>query len=142
MKQPSVCLIIIAAVAFPVIGFSANPADLNQDGRITFEEFETLKKNDAAKNGKTISADQIKFNFQEKDLDEDGALSIKELSSNPFDPDGDKKITPEEFSAVMKKRAKRAGKETTDDQIKVIFAKKDTDGDGSLSFEELAKPVK
>ena len=42
---------------------------------------------------------------------------------------------------MHKKRGERSGKEPKEEWVENLFAKKDTDGDGELSYEELAKPL-
>jgi Ca2+-binding EF-hand superfamily protein len=58
------------------------------------------------------------------------------------DRNNDKSISFEEYSGMMKKRKGRSGQPLKDDWIKDMFTKKDIDGDASLSYQELARPVK
>ena len=141
MKLRHIILTLITLTSADAI-VSANPADLDKDKRISWEEFATLKQKDAKKNGKEFNEKEIKYLFEEKDRDGDGYLSYKEFGSHPVDLDGDKSISLEEFAAMHKKRAERNGRTAADEWIKNMFAKKDTDGDGSLSYQELATPVK
>ena len=135
-------ILTLITLTSATVALSANPNDLDKDKRISWEEFETLKKKDAKKNGKEFNAQQVKYLFEDKDHDGDGFLSYKEFATHAVDIDGDKSISYEEFAAMHKKRAERNGRTAKEEWIKNLFGKKDTDGDGSLSYKELAKPLK
>lgn len=139
LKKPLLAFLVLTLSA---VVLEANPNDLNKDKRISLEEFEAFRQKEAKKNGRDYDAKQAKFTFEDKDRDGDGFLSYKEFNSHPVDLDGDKSISLEEFSIIMKKQAARNGRVAKDEWIKGMFAKKDTDGDGVLSYQEHAKPVK
>jgi Ca2+-binding EF-hand superfamily protein len=141
MKSKKYILTLIALTSATAL-FAANPADLNGDKNISLEEFQTLKKKQAAKNGNTYNEKQINELFEDKDRDGNGVLSYKEFGAHPVDLDDDKSISYEEFAAMHKKRAERAGRTVNEEWVKSTFPKKDTDGDGKLSYEELAAPLK
>ena len=122
--------------------FAAHPADKNKDKRVTWDEFSKFKKEQASKNGKPYDEQQIKYLFEDKDHDGDGVLSYEEFNRHAVDTDGDKSISYEEFVVMHKKRGERSGKAPKEEWVKNLFAKKDTNGDGALTYEELAAPVK
>lgn len=132
---------VLCAISLAASPLLANKHDLNRDKRISWEEFETMKKSQAKKNGRDYNAEQVRYLFEDKDLDGDGFLSYKELAAHPVDLNGDKKISYEEFARMHKKRGERAGREPKDAWIKNLFDRKDSNGDGFLSYEELAAPV-
>jgi Ca2+-binding EF-hand superfamily protein len=131
----------LAALALTAVVLEANPNDRDKDKRISWPEFEAFQQREAAKNSRKHEAQQARYLFEDKDRDGDGFLSYQEFGRNPVDLNDDKSISLEEFSAMMKKRGERTGRTMKDDWIKETFAKKDTDGSGSLSYQELAKPV-
>ena len=138
LKHYLLILLTLSATAGTLM---ANKNDLNRDKRISMEEFEIMKQAEAKKNGREYNAQQVKYLFEDKDRDGDGYLSYKELAAHPVDLNGDKKITYKEFARMHKKRGERAGREPKEAWIKELFAKKDKNGDGTLSYQELAAPV-
>lgn len=140
LKKYIVTLLCAASASFLT---AANPNDLDRDGEISWEEFKTLKKKQTAQNGSEYNEEQIKYIFQDKDRDGDGVLSYKEFGNHPVDLDGDKSISYKEYVQMHKTRAKRNDRDAPKEAwIKNLFAKKDSNGDGELSYKELAKPVK
>lgn len=121
---------------------AANPADTNGDKKISWDEFQTVHKQRAAENGKEYNEQQTKYIFEDKDRNGDGVLTYKEFGTHPDDLNGDKSISYEEWVAMHKKRGERSGKMPNDKWVEEAFAKKDTDGDGVLSFKELSAPLK
>lgn len=138
LKQHALTLI---ALTFTAVVLEANPNDLNQDKRISWQEFEAFQKQEAKKNGRKFDPQQAKYLFEDKDRDGNGFLSYKEFASNHVDLDGDKFISFDEYVKEMKKRGARNGRVPTDTWLKETYAKKDTDGDGRLTYQEMAKPV-
>ena len=51
-----------------------------------------------------------------------------------FDKDGDGRITADEVRAILK----QLGDELCDDEVDDVIREADTDGDGTISFEEFA----
>jgi Ca2+-binding EF-hand superfamily protein len=139
--KPKQQLLALIAIAFTAVAMQANPNDLDRDKRISWKEFESFQQNEAKKNQRQFDPQQAKQLFDDKDSNGDGFLSYKEFARNPVDLDDDKAISLKEFSIMMKKRGERTGRTMKDDWIKETFAKKDADGNGSLSYQELAKPV-
>lgn len=137
-KHTLITLMALILTAAPTL---ANKNDLNRDKRISWEEFEVMKQADAKANGREYNEQQVRYLFEDKDRDGDGFLSYKELAAHPVDLDGDKKISYEEFAKMHKKRGERAGREPKEPWIRNVFEKKDKDGNGSLSYQELAAPV-
>ncbi|NDV61558.1 hypothetical protein G0Q06_03765 [Puniceicoccales bacterium CK1056] len=135
-------IIALLTLTLATASLSANKNDLNRDKSISWDEFEILHKARAAENGREYKEQQIKWLFEDKDSDGDGVLSYKEFGAHPVDLDQDKSISYEEFAAMHKKRAERNGRTAKDGWIKGVFEKKDLNGDGSLSYKELAKPIK
>ena len=135
-------IVTLLSLILATASLSANKHDLNRDKQISWEEFEMVKKKQAAQNGKEYNAKHTRFLFEDKDHDGNGALSYKEFNNHPVDLDGDKSISYEEFSAMHKRRAERNGRTAKDAWIKNMFDKKDGNGNGELSYKELAKPVK
>jgi Ca2+-binding EF-hand superfamily protein len=133
--------LVCITLSFTAGTLSANPMDLNKDKRISWEEFEIAKQQEASKQGRAYNEQQVKYLFEDKDRDGDGFLSFKELAAHPVDIDGDKKISYAEFERMHKKRGERAGRMPKEAWIKDLFAKKDKNGDGHLSYAELAAPV-
>lgn len=134
-------LLALLALTFTAVTLQANPNDLNKDKRISWEEFEAFQQREAKKNGRKFDAQQAKYLFEDKDSDGDGYLSYQEFARNPVDLNDDKVISFKEYSIMMKKRGERSGRIPKDEWIKEMFAKKDADGNGTLSYQELAKPV-
>lgn len=135
-------IITLLSLTLATASLPANPNDLNKDKKISWEEFEVLQKKRATEQGREYKEQQAKYLFEDKDRDGDGVLSYKEFGNHAVDLDNDKSISYGEFAAMHKKRAERAGKTAKDEWIKDVFAKKDSDGNGELSYEELAAPVK
>lgn len=140
--KPKPLILTLITLTFAAATLQANPNDLDKDKRISWEEFATLKGKDAKKNGKEFNEKEIRYLFEDKDHDGNGSLSYKEFATHAVDLDGDKKISYKEFARMMQKRGERSGKVQKEEWIKNMFGRKDTDGNGSLSYQELAKPVK
>jgi Ca2+-binding EF-hand superfamily protein len=133
--------VTFCAIVFTAVALKANPNDLNGDKRISREEFETFQRKGAKTNNQKFDPEQAKRLFEDKDSDGNGFLSYPEFARNPVDQNDDKVISFEEFSIMMKKRAERSGRVLKDGWIKEMFGKKDADGNGSLTYKELAQPV-
>ena len=135
-------LITLITATLATACYAANPHDLNGDKRINWEEFEMMQKKRAAENGRDYDEQQAKYIYKDKDRNGDGLLTYKEFGSHPNDLDGDKAISYAEWEAMHRKRAERAGRSFNEKWVKSTFPKKDTNGDGKLSYRELAKPLK
>jgi EF hand len=63
------------------------------------------------------------------------------LESNPNDLNRDKRISWQEFETFQQSEAKNNTRKFDPQQAKHLVEDKDTDGDGFLSYLELAKPA-
>lgn len=142
MKTAKPILTLLTLFSGTLILSAANPADTNRDRSINLDEFSAFKKNQMKSSGKEFSEKQIKYLFEDKDHDGDGVLSYREFGSHAVDKNGDKSISYSEFLKMHNKRAERNGNSLKEAWVQNLFKKKDTDNDGSLSYKELAKPVK
>lgn len=142
MKLSNSVLSILAMYLSVATICAANPADTNRDRHINLEEFVAFKKKQMDNNGQAFEERQVEYLFEDKDQDADGVLSYREFGSHPVDLNSDKSISYEEFVKMHKKRAERNGKVAKEAWIQTLFQKKDTNGDGSLSYKELAKPLR
>lgn len=65
-------------------------------------------------------------------------FSATSLVANKYDLNRDKQIDWEEFQTMKKAEARRAKREYNQQEIRFLFEDKDWDGNGTLSYQEVA----
>jgi len=124
--------------------------DVNQDGRVSFEEFR-----DALLNTTSLTEDKALEMFSQVDLNDDHSISYRELvtaltfehiraaderlyvSFCELDVDNDGFINPGEMMYVMKKHKVKSGNRTPQE----IIASADLNGDGNVDFQEFLQAI-
>ncbi|XP_059095420.1 calmodulin-like protein 3 isoform X1 [Tigriopus californicus] len=72
------------------------------------------------------------FALKAKHKEREGRLKDLKDTFHKYDADGDGQLTPDDFKSIMKD----SGHEMSREELEIMFAEKDRDHDGFLSFEE------
>ena len=131
---PSLLVLLASAVVA-----QANRHDTNRDRRISWEEFAVAKQAEAEAAGREYNEAAIRILFGDKDRDMDESLTYQEFQTHPFDVNDDQRITFDEWTETMTRRGVRAGRPYTEEWIRNQFARRDQNGDGWVSYQELSR---
>ena len=120
--------------------------DKDQNGAISAENL----KEAIQMSGQTVTDEQVEMMIKNADCDENGKVEFPEFvkmmrklmeaqqireAFQAIDSDGSGKVSVDELKEIMK----AAGEGSDDDQIEGLIKQADTDGDGSLNYEEFLK---